>query len=586
MEGPVSGGRPLSRRALIGTGAAAAATMLSARLLRVPAGSAATTCVIPPSFPAGIALYQQAYENWAQQIVVEGVWTCAPRTPQDVVTLANWAAAHGYALRARGMMHGWSPLTVTPEATCATPVVLVDTTRHLTAIELASSSPAAVRVQTGATMDMLLGFLEARGYGMTATPAPGDISVGGALAIGAHGTAVPVAGEESVPGHTFGSLSNLIMSLTAVVWSRSQRRYVLRRFDRSEHDAKAFLVHLGRTIVTEVELRTGANTNLRCQSFTDIPATTMFASPATAGPDAFASYLQESGRVEAIWYPFTTNPWLKVWSVTPARPAAARVVSQPYNYVFSDVVPVAISELITQIIGGAGALTPAYGAAQYAASVAGLAATLTSDIWGPSRDLLLYILPTTVRETANGYAVLCRRGDVQRVVSEFATFFTAQVAAYRARGSYPVNMPVEIRVTGRDQPGDVGVRGAQSPVLGALHPRRDRPEWDTAVWIDVLTFPQTRDSVAFYRQLEQWFFSNFRSYASVRPEWSKGWAYGTQAAWSDPIVLGRTIPQINTLGRASGDDWAWALGTLERYDPHRIFTNAFLDRLMPAPAAR
>jgi hypothetical protein len=95
MHGSATGGRPLSRRAFIGTGAAAAASMLSAPLLRVPAGSAATTCAVPPAFPAGFDLYQQAYENWAQQIVVEGVWTCAPRTPQDVVTLANWAAAHG-----------------------------------------------------------------------------------------------------------------------------------------------------------------------------------------------------------------------------------------------------------------------------------------------------------------------------------------------------------------------------------------------------------------------------------------------------------------------------------------------------------
>ena len=40
--------------------------------------------------------------------------------------------------------------------------------------------------------------------------------------------------------------------------------------------------------------------------------------------------------MEAIWYPFTDAPWLKVWTVSPRRPPGARVVRAPYNYPFSD----------------------------------------------------------------------------------------------------------------------------------------------------------------------------------------------------------------------------------------------------------
>jgi FAD/FMN-containing dehydrogenase len=552
----------------------------------VDAAAAARTCAAPPSFPAGISLYQQAYENWAKQIVVDGVWTCAPRTAADVAAVANWAVAHGYRLRARGRMHGWSPLTVTPGNGCADRVVLLDTTQHLTGIELSSSSPAAVRAQAGVMLETMLGFLEQHGLGVTAAPAPGDITVGGALAIDAHGAAIAARGEERLPGHTYGSLSNLIVSLTAVVWSAKRRSYVLRRFDRSEHDTKALLVHLGRTIVTEVELRAGTNSDLRCQSFLDVPAAELFAVPGAAATRTFASYLEASGRVEAIWYPFTDNPWLKVWSVSPRQPAGSRAVTAPYNYPFSDNIPVQVSDLATQVIDGVPALTPLYGQVQYDATQAGLAATVSQDIWGPSKNLLLYIRPTTIRETANGYAVLCRRADVQRVVSEFGGFYRARVAAFQARGSYPMNMPVEIRVTGRDDPADVGVPGARSPVLSALRPRADHPEWDTAVWIDALTFPLTPDSVAFYRGLEQWMFSNYNTYASVRAEWSKGWAYGARAAWSDPTVLGTTIPATYRAGRRAGDDWHWALSTLDRYDPHRIFTNGFLDRLMPSTRSR
>src|SRR5262245_60309040 len=43
--------------------------------------SARATCPPPPNFPASIELYQQVYENWAHEIRVEDLWTCAPGTP-------------------------------------------------------------------------------------------------------------------------------------------------------------------------------------------------------------------------------------------------------------------------------------------------------------------------------------------------------------------------------------------------------------------------------------------------------------------------------------------------------------------------
>jgi hypothetical protein len=51
---------------------------------------------------------------------------------------------------------------------------------------------------------------------------------------------------------------------------------------------------------------------------------------------------------------------------------------------------------------------------------AGLTATASTDLWGRSKNLMLYVKPTTLRETANGYAVHTSRASIQRVVSEFA----------------------------------------------------------------------------------------------------------------------------------------------------------------------
>ena len=41
----------------------------------------------PPDFPTDIPVYRETYRNWAGEIQVDGMWTCAPRTPAEVVTV-------------------------------------------------------------------------------------------------------------------------------------------------------------------------------------------------------------------------------------------------------------------------------------------------------------------------------------------------------------------------------------------------------------------------------------------------------------------------------------------------------------------
>ena len=54
-----------------------------------------------------------------------------------------------------------------------------------------------------------------------------------------------------------------------------------------------------------------------------------------------------------------------------------------------------------------------------------------------------------------------------------------------------MNGPVEIRVTGLDVPERCEIASATSPQLSALRPRPDQPDWDVAVWFDILTMPGT-----------------------------------------------------------------------------------------------
>jgi FAD/FMN-containing dehydrogenase len=571
----------LSRRAFLGAaGATAALTTLQwTPAFRVSAAEAATAA--PPSFPTGLTPYQQAWTNWSGEIVVGSVWIVSPNTPQDVVTLANWAHAQGWKIRAKGKGHGWSPL-LEPNGASGN-ILMVDTTENLTAVTVNGGSQATVTAQTGVTMLTLLTDLENVGYGLTNTPAPGDLTLGGVLAIDGHGTSVPASGETLGAGHTFGSVSNLITSLTAVVWNAAQGQYVLQTFQRNDPAIAPLLVHLGRAFITEATLRVGANVHMQCVSTYTTQVTTLFAPPSSAGSNSFASLLNNTGRVESIWFPFTTVPWLKVWTVTgSSQPWFSNEITSPFAYTFADDISTQGSGYIADILNGDVGITPTFENLEMSIVGSGLIVTDTWDIWGWAKNTQLYVLPTTLQVTANGYAILCSRADVQQVVSDFYTFLTGLLASYEANGQYPMNGPWEVRATGLDNPADCGVAGAVEAPLSALRPRPDQPQWDTAVWMDLLTIPGTPQSQPFYRQVEQWALSHYTgSYAAVRPEWSKGWAYSGTAAWSDPTVLGTTIPNAINAGQPAGNNWTTALAGLDALDPNRIYSNVFLDGFMP-----
>jgi FAD/FMN-containing dehydrogenase len=528
----------------------------------------------------GMDLYRQAFRNWTQDIVVDDVWTAAPRAAEDLVRAANWAVEHGWRLRARGSMHSWAPLTVVPGQDPSR-VLLVDTTQHLRAVRV-DAAARTVRAQPGVLLDDLLAEMQAHGLGFAATPAVGDITLGGALAIDGHGSVVPAVGERAVPGHTYGSLSNLVTSLTAVVWVPEHDRYELRRFERGAAGSSALLAHLGRALVTEVTLRVAPNQRLRCQSTVEVPVEEVLAAPGSGARRTLASYLDRHGRAEVIWFPFTAAPWLKVWSVAPRRPAASREVTAPYSYTFADAIPTQLSDLLGEVLRGNGAATPAFCQGVAAVTAAGLLATGTTDLWGWSKDVLLYTRPSTVRYAVNGYVVHCRRADVQRVAHDLYARYRALVEAAAARGEHPMNGPIEIRVTGLDRPGDCLVPGAEAPALSALRPRPDHPEWDTAVWFDAFTYPGTPGSLALYRAFERWVFDHFDGrWAQARVEWSKGYAYSAAGAQTDEGVLRRTIPSTfpSDPGRRNG--WDATRRRLDALDPHRTFSNPFLDRLLP-----
>jgi hypothetical protein len=569
------------------------------------------TLSAPTGFPPGIPVSRETFENWAQMITLPNVWTCVPQTEDDVVKVCNWAAEAGFSVRARGIMHGWSPLTVTKSESVAN-LMLVDTTQMLTKIvsikPASGGQPAQVTVQTGATMDALMLALEnapggSSGFSFAHIPAPGHITVGGALAINAHGTAVPTPPNDdfNVP---YGSLSNQILAFTAVVTPPGSTTYVAQKFARGQGDDKAFLTHCGRAFLLNVTLQATENYNLRCQSFMNITSDTLFAQPtdATPPPGSVGDYLNQSGRVEVIWFPVfpvfdifpppTSYPWLKVWTVAAQKPPTSTLVDRPYNYAFSDNLPVEVTEILKKVVDGAAWLTPAFSWAfatfTSAALNGGFGYSNSTDIWGPSKNTLLYVKDTTLRVTANGYAVLMKKAQVQQAVADFAAQFTTMLAAYQKNNLWPINSPLEIRVTALDDPSKIVVPSGQasSPVISSLttDPEAQQNGWDVACWFDILTVIPNSDpqkAYAFYEELESWFFAHFGNGFRVCPEWSKGWAYTSAGAWTNAGVL-QGIRNTFTANKPVGDNWAWEVETLAKYDAANLFSDPFLNQLFTA----
>jgi hypothetical protein len=561
----------------------------------------------PPGFPVTIPIKQEQFINWDKTIDVPGVWTCEPRSGDDVAAACTWAAQNGYTVRPRGIMHNWSPLSVTPGLPSYDKLLLIDTTvslNDITFIPATGTSGPAVKVGTGATMSALMQFLEeqqggngaAPGYSFPHIPAPDHLTVGGVIAINAHGTAVPTPPNDDF-ATTYGSMSNRILSLTAVVTdpqNTDPTAYQLKIFERGEKETTAFMTQLGRGMITEVTLQVIDNYNMRCLSITDIDQSVLFAVPSggVMPPNSCGDFLNQSGRIEVIWFPFTSFPWLKVWTVEATKPASSRQVDGPNNYTFSDNLPDFVTTLIDTILNVDPSLTVKFGQIMLDMTISGLDGLVLGlpllpqcrDIWGVSKNTLFYVKDTTLRVTANGYAVLMNKTGVQQAIADFTTQFETMLNDYNSQNKYPVNSPLEIRVTGLDSgDGMPSVTGgpAGRPVISSLATDAEtvKNNWDVAVWFDVLTLPGTQYSLDFYSELEQWFLQHFTTpTAKVVPEWSKGWAYTAAGAWTNTSFINH-IKQSFTTGRDADDNWVWETATLAKYDASNIYKSQLTEAL-------
>jgi Cholesterol oxidase, substrate-binding/FAD binding domain len=536
-----------------------------------PAPAARVAAAAPPDWPTNIPVALVRFTNWSGETDVSRLWQATPATEAQVVDICNWAARHGWAVRPVGNHHNWSPLVAGGDATGAN-LVLVSTA-GLNSTSFSPGSSPRVTLGAGVTIEAATAFLQqqdnkgsgaAPGYTFLNFTAPGVITLGGALAVGAHGTGIPLETEPQLDG----TLSNLVTSFTAVV-AESSGQYHLQTFDRSGPDAAAFLVNLGRAFITSATMVVVPNYYLQVTNL--YPSTdVLFQSPSgNLDPQSFSRLVQTYGRVEVIWFPFTDVAWVKVWARQDK--AVQPQVAGPYNYPWTNNIEKWESDAIAFGLRRAPLLTP------YVLQGGNLAAWVNApegaQLNGTSRDLLLYVKPTTARYSMIGYTLQVSPDSLQAAAHDFFTRLQGSIEAAGAKWDYPVNGPVEIRVTTTDKVSALGVSGAAPATLSVCNPVDQSS--DVVIWVDSLTFPGTAGSGEFYQAFEQWMLTEWgKTYRkAVRPEWSKGWAYSAAGPWTNQ----QTIASLASLYPGFAD----AAATYRRYDASNIFTNPFLAQLFP-----
>lgn len=558
--------------------------------------------------------YRVTYNNWEDGIIIRNILAVKPATEKDLLDVINYAQLNGYSFRAFGKMHTWCPITIAANATKHDKIILADLSQFKSMEMLEQTvDHALIKVGAGQSLEAMHKFLAEqktvceKGYGFSNVPAPGELSIGGALAIGCHGTAVPYTGSKEA-ATLFGSLSNRIISLKAAVWNAASKKYELKTFQRNDPEIAPFLVNLGRTVIVEFVLQASPSFNMRCVSFFDQSIDEVLAPNQSDSTWTISNILDNWGRCEIIWFPYTDKPWMKVWQVEDEQPFGSKATKGPFNYGFSDNLPRFVSDSMKLFFYNHPHHLEGFGPFTYSSSKLGCGGGLNtksldadlvqsgvknqelfdflepscaittesvSDIWGPAWHTMLYVKGTTLRMHANGYAVRVPRHEVQTMLHRFKNFYRDLLETYRQRGEYPTSGPLEVRFNGLDYTDDLVVPNAVKPTFSALTPSQQDSKNDIAIWLDVLTFNNTRNNWKFLTEIEEWLYANYGG--TTRGEWSKGWSYTNSGPWTNDTFFSN-LPNSFT-----GCDSTYEQGItiLDKYDPHRLFASPVHEKIFP-----
>lgn len=406
------------------------------------------------------------------------------------------------------------------------------------------------------------------------------------LAIGAHGSGAESRYDRKSLGHTYGTFSNLVIEMTLVVWDPETFSYVLKTIHRSSPEAKAFLVNLGRTFLTSVTLRVGQDQMLRSQSHFFIPMNEIFGHPKSLENSprsrSLSKFVESTGRINVVGMSTGQESlsWVITWKVEPLKPPKSRVALTPYNYYFMNYfAPTLLDPLLKKGVQAVPTLWHFISLFSYPVIVAGNKLSRSADYWGPSKNHLLYFTNHMPKHRPNPFVVLTSKKNLQLVSHILRSHYDTVAKEFEAEYAYPTAGEFNVRVTGIDDPSDVEIPGAESPSFSNARPFPEHPDYDVVVWFEFSAYGETPRVQEFATKLQDLYYRDIHGQLGIlRVEWSKGWAHTEVGPWTNTTVMEHFSRVFSTSDKV--EEWNWAVRVLHGYDPHRIFSNDFLDEVL------
>ena len=384
---------------------------------------------------------RRSYENWSRMIRVDDVLTATPTTDDEALEIVRWAADRGLRVRPVGAFHTWSPLAFDEPAG----IVAIDQSRMTGLIDFSIDPAPAATFRAGTTLADALrelemidnaGASEAPGWAWPDYPGVREVTLGGMLAIGAHGAGVRTRADQA---DLFGTVSNLVLGFRAIVSEAGT--YVIREFRRDDPDSGALLVHLGAAYLLSVTMRVVPNCYVGRR--VEYPDWEVAYGP-TAGEGSLQALVEEHGRVQALWFPFTKTPVVQHFTEEPFVEGPR--VTEPLTVRLSPDLPKAFTGMFTQALAHLPWLTPLV-ERRVLAEMRHLSPP-DQEWHGTSGNMLLYVQQDTLRVVSLAYAVHVRRDQLQEAVHALAGHFDRMLHDYAAAGHDPINRCLEMGALG------------------------------------------------------------------------------------------------------------------------------------------
>lgn len=117
----------------------------------------------------------------------------APRNESDICSIVRYCRSHNKKLRVVALRTSWSALWYSPD--------VMMTANHLKEIKEINPEKHTVTCEPGITLEELHAALWAKGLALETAPAPGWVTLGGALSTGSHGSGTPSISSSMIGCH-------------------------------------------------------------------------------------------------------------------------------------------------------------------------------------------------------------------------------------------------------------------------------------------------------------------------------------------------------------------------------------------------